>query len=144
MDDLFSHIARWLGESHTSWRGRTSYNVEIVLAIAMSIGGAIIAKDYAAQRKASRERTLLALSSSELVATSFSGQDGQRVKYRGTLRQENKAYTVSILRQSDLECTETHGQPLPSLEAIEAYLTSQTVFVLADFKEPPASHPPAG
>ena len=141
MDELFSHIIQWLGESHTSWRGRTSYNVEIVLVIAMSIGGAIIAKDYAARRKASRDHLALALSSTEQVATSFSEQDGQRVKYRGTLRQENEGYTVSILRQTGLEHTETHSPPLSSLEAVEAYLTSQTVFVLADFKDAPAPHP---
>jgi hypothetical protein len=102
--------------------------------VAVAIVGAITAKDYAAKRKALMVRTELVLPEKDLVATSFSDEEGRAVKYVGILRRGEGGYTVSLIREADGERTESCSQVMPSLEKVEVYLTSCTSFVLSDFK----------
>lgn len=102
--------------------------------IAAAIFGAIAAKDYAAKRKALMRRTEQALPEKELSATLLSDEQGRAVKFVGTLRRVEGGYTVSLIRETDGERTESCSEVMPSLEKVEVYLTSCTSFVLSDFK----------
>ncbi|MGR4975816.1 MULTISPECIES: hypothetical protein [unclassified Pseudomonas] len=109
-------------------------NLEMLFWIAAAIFGAIAAKDYAAKRKALMRRTEQALPEKELSATLLSDEQGRAVKFVGTLRRVEGGYTVSLIRETDGERTESCSEVMPSLEKVEVYLTSCTSFVLSDFK----------
>ncbi|MBV4553799.1 hypothetical protein HU742_021890 [Pseudomonas sp. SWRI102] len=133
MDDIIAAIGSWLTETHETKR-RMMSNLEMLFWIAVAIGGAIAAKDYAAKRKAFMRRTEQALPENDLVATSFSDEEGRAVKYVGILRRVDGGYTVSLTREADGERTESCSEVMPLLENVETYLTSCTSFVLSDFK----------
>lgn len=133
MDEIISEIGSWLTETHEAKRRMVS-NLEMIFWIAFAIAGSIAAKDYAAKRKALMTRTAQALPEKDLVATSFSDEQGRAVKYVGTLRQVEGGYAVSVIRETDGERTESCSEVMPSLEKVEIYLTSCTSFVLSDFK----------
>ncbi|KJH87590.1 hypothetical protein UG46_04955 [Pseudomonas fluorescens] len=133
MDDIIAAIGSWLTETHEAKRRMVS-NLEMLFWIAFAIAGSIAAKDYAAKRKALMTRTAQALPEKDLVATSFSDDEGRAIKYVGTLRRVEGGYTVSVIREADGERTESCSEVMPSLEKVEVYLTSCTSFVLSDFK----------
>jgi hypothetical protein len=133
MDDIIAAIGSWLTETHEAKRRMVS-NLEALFWIAVAIASVIGAKDYAAKRKALLKRTEQALPEKNLIAKSLSDEEGHAVKYVGTLRWVDGGYTVSVLREADGECTESCSEIMPSLESVEAYLTSCTSFVLSDFK----------
>ncbi|PBJ05118.1 hypothetical protein BSF43_40450 [Pseudomonas ogarae] len=133
MDDIIAAIGSWLTEIHEAKR-RMMSNLEMLFWIAVAIVGAIAAKDYAAKRKALMTRTEQALPEKDLVATSFSDEEGRAVKYVGILRRIEGGYTVGLIREADGERTESCSEVMPSLERIEVYLTCCTSFVLSDFK----------
>ncbi|CAI8775189.1 hypothetical protein ACFFQ5_14790 [Pseudomonas brassicacearum] len=133
MDDIIAAMGSWLTETHEAKRRMVS-NLEMLFWIAVAIVGALAAKDYATKRKALMVRTEQALPEKDLVATSFSDEEGRAVKYVGTLRRVEGGYTVSLIREADGERTESCSEVMPSLEKVEVYLTSCTSFVLSDFK----------
>ncbi|SDX45990.1 hypothetical protein [Pseudomonas sp. NFACC08-1] len=133
MDDIIAAIGSWLTETHEAKRRMVS-NLETLFWIAFGIVSVIAAKDYAAKRKALMKRAELALPEKNLVATSFSDEAGRPVKYDGILRRVEDGYTVGVIREADGERTESCSEVMPSLERVEAYLTSCTPFVLSDFK----------
>ncbi|WP_460094665.1 hypothetical protein [Pseudomonas sp. H2_E02] len=133
MDDIIAVMGSWLTETHEAKRRMVS-NLEMLFWIAVAIVGALAAKDYATKRKALMVRTEQALPEKDLVATSFSDEEGRAVKYVGTLRRVEGGYTVSLIREADGERTESCSEVMPSLEKVEVYLTSCTSFVLSDFK----------
>lgn len=133
MDDIIAAIGSWLTETHEAKRRMVS-NLEMLFWIAFGIASVIVAKDHAAKRKALMTRTEQALPEKELVATSFSDEEGRAVKYVGTLRRVEGGYTVGLTREANGERTESCSEVMPSLERVAAYLTSCTSFVLSDFK----------
>ena len=94
MDDIIAAIGSWLTEIHEAKR-RMMSNLEMLFWIAVAIVGAIAAKDYAAKRKALMARTEQALPEKDLVATSFSDEEGRAVKYVGILRRVEGGYTLA-------------------------------------------------
>ncbi|WP_047227461.1 hypothetical protein [Pseudomonas brassicacearum] len=133
MDDIIAAIGSWLTETHEAKRRMVS-NLEMLFWIAFGIASVIAAKDHAAKRKALMTRTEHALPEKDLVATSFSDEEGRAVKYVGTLRRVEDGYTVGLIREANGERTESCSEVMPSLERVAAYLTSCTSFVLSDFK----------
>ncbi|BBP51395.1 hypothetical protein PHLH3_10210 [Pseudomonas sp. St386] len=80
MDDIITVIGSWLTETHEAKRRMVS-NLEMLFWVAVAIVGAIAAKDYAAKRKTLMTRTVQALPEKDLVATSFSDEEGRAIKY---------------------------------------------------------------
>ena len=70
----------------------------------------------------------------DLIAKSFSDEGGRAVNYVGILRRVEDGYTVSLIRETDGERTESCSEVMPSLERVEAHLKSCTSFILSDFK----------
>lgn len=133
MDDIIAAIGNWLTETHEGKR-RAVTNLEWLFWIAAGIVGAIAAKDYASKRKALIKRTEQALPEKDLIAKSFSDEGGRAVNYVGILRRVEDGYTVSLIRETDGERTESCSEVMPSLERVEAHLKSCTSFILSDFK----------
>jgi hypothetical protein len=134
MDDIITAIGSWLTETHEAKR-RVMTNLETLFWIATAIVGAVAAKEYAAKRKAIMLQVEQALPEKDLVATSFSEEDGRPIKRVGVLRRLENGYTVSVTREAGEEFTKVCSEVMPSLEGVELYLRNRTSFVLSDFRE---------
>ena len=133
MDDIITTIGGWLTETHEAKR-RMMSNLETLFWIATAIVGAVAAKEYAAKRKAMMLRAEQALPERDLIAMSFSEENGRPVKCTGVLRRLENGYTVSVTREVGGEFTEVSSETIPSLEGFELYLRNRTSFVLSVFR----------
>ncbi|NWC92701.1 MULTISPECIES: hypothetical protein [unclassified Pseudomonas] len=132
MDEIIYQVVNWLSIEHHTRRG-THNNYMVLLYVAVTIGGVVVARELAAKRRALQARTTQALTLAPLTATAFTEDDGQTLKCTGTLHQDADGYTVSITRNS----AESQSGLLRSLDEVDTWLRAHTPFILSDFRKHP-------
>lgn len=142
MEEVVSVIVEWLGSQHSfaekSWRS-PPYGWEWVVIVATWIGGWLTAQELRARKKRLGSQTTLALIDHELSATALVETEGGLTKHSARLKFDQQAYALVVKITSSTTTEKLIHEKLSTLAEVEAFLVSETIFILSDFKVPPSA-----
>lgn len=140
MEEAVSSIVEWLGSPQGfSGRRPPPYGWVWVVMAATWIGGWLTAQELRGKRKRLNSQTTRTLIDRELSATALIEAGETLTKHSARLKFDQQAYVLNVKVTSGTETETLIHKRLASLSEVEALLSSETVFILSDFKAPPSA-----
>lgn len=139
MQEVVSVIVEWLGSPQGfSERRPPPYGwVWVVMAVTW-VGGWLTARELHGKRQRLNSQTTQTLIDCELSATALIEAGETLTKHSARLKFDQQAYVLNVKITSGTETETLIHKRLASLSEVEAFLSSETVFILSDFKVYPA------
>src|SRR5690606_3132422 len=110
-----------------------------VVMAATWVGGWLAAQELRGRKKLLNSQTARVLIDHELSATALIETDETLTKHSARLKFDQQAYVLNVKITSGTETETLIHKRLTSLPEVEAWLSSETVFILSDFKAPPSA-----
>ncbi len=134
MSATLDAIIEFLTTYHKGGRHGGTYGWVYVLAVAISIGSALAARELRARRARVQRNVEGRCATGPLRAAAVVEGDGDVRIVEGRVQAVGGAYEL-ILRESRGGRESETRRTFPSIECLEAFLASHTVLRLGDFKE---------
>jgi hypothetical protein len=140
--DLAQSILEVLGQSYGN-RGVNGWTYLGLVAI--SIAGALSAKELAQRRSRLGQRSIAALQKRKLLAAVLKRRVDEREEtHEGHLMFHNGRYILTVTRTHDGEVLDTSEASFSSWDEVARHLESQTLLRVGDFKETAANFSSSG
>lgn len=140
MEEVVSVIVEWMSSRHGfSGRRPPPYGWVWFVIAAIWIGGWLTAQELRVRKKLLNSQTARALLDHELSATALIETDKTLIKHLARLEFDKQAYVLDVKITSGTEMERLIHKRLVSLSEVEAFLSSETVFILSDFKVSPSA-----
>src|SRR5690606_27962402 len=110
-----------------------------VVIVAIWIGGWLAAQELRGRKKLLNSQTTLALIDHELSATALVETDETLTKHSARLKFDQQAYVLDVKISSSTSTARLIHERLATLPDVEAFLSSETIFILSDFKAFPSA-----
>lgn len=135
MEEVVSVIVEWMGSRHGfSDRRPPPYGWVWVVIVAIWIGGWLTAQELRSRKKRLDSQTTSALVDYELSATALVETDGTLTKHSARLKFDQQAYVLDVKVTVSTTAVKLIHERLATLPEVEAFLSSETIFILSDFK----------
>ena len=140
MDEVVSAIVEWLGNPQGfSARRPPPYGWVWVVMAAIWIGGWLTAQELKGKNKRLNSQANQTLIDHELSATALIETGKTLIEHSARLKFDQKAYVLDVKITSGTETERLIHKKLTSLSEVEVFLSSETVFILSDFKVSPSA-----
>ncbi|MBA1185545.1 hypothetical protein [Stutzerimonas nitrititolerans] len=140
MQEVVSVIVEWLGSPQGfSGRRPPPYGWVWVVIAVIWVGGWLTAQELRGKKERLNSQTTRTLFDHELSATALIETGKTLTRHSARLQFDQQAYVLNVKITSGTETERLIHKRLASLSEVEAFLSSETVFILSDLKVSPAA-----